>query len=264
MRNQKFRFSWGTQKTFLGWRRIKLLMRSSQIRNPRGLSDLKLEQLMSGLRSRCSELLGDPVIFELIEICREFLTDNNVPACQCAICLMDIADGDDFVKTDCYHYFHSLCLGRYAESARNQFEDFRRDNPAVPGTAPSEEDQFSLVCPVCREKISDARTETWLAAERPILESMLDDFVITPELAETQRRMERLYLKQKAKGGIINVEEEEKQFLVLTDAEGNASNGSSSSNNECSALPTTNDDPRKGTTTTTGPQRQTPEAKKQV
>lgn len=89
-----------------------------QIRNPRGLLDSAVTSLVSSLRERSREFSGEPVIFELIELAREFLTEQNVPACNCAICLNDIVGEDVFVKTLCYHYFHAFCLGRYVDNAK--------------------------------------------------------------------------------------------------------------------------------------------------
>ncbi len=78
-----------------------------------------VSSLLASLASKAEEFASShaPVIFELVEQAREFLTDSNVPACNCAICLNDIVDGDHFRKTPCEHYFHTYCMGRYAENA---------------------------------------------------------------------------------------------------------------------------------------------------
>ena len=82
-----------------------------------------MEALLHQLCERRDEYLGSLVIFELIDMCREFLTENNKPASKCAICLLDIVDADSFVKTVCYHYFHSCCLGQYVKSAMEDHEE---------------------------------------------------------------------------------------------------------------------------------------------
>ena len=45
---------------------------------------------------------------------KDCLTEGNIPHCECAICLENFGEGDNFIKTDCYHYFHHACLVRYA------------------------------------------------------------------------------------------------------------------------------------------------------
>lgn len=63
-------------------------------RNPRGLSDDLLDRLQELLASKCQDLLGCLVLFELIDTCSDFLTEYNVPSCQCAICLYQVTSED--------------------------------------------------------------------------------------------------------------------------------------------------------------------------
>lgn len=55
------------------------------------------------------------------------MTVGNRPSGECAICLHGFSDNDAFTKTECYHYFHSHCLARYAknffENPRNSEDD---------------------------------------------------------------------------------------------------------------------------------------------
>ena len=90
-----------------------------------------MDALLRRLCERRDEYLGSLVIFELIDMCREFLTENNKPASKCAICLLDIVDADSFVKTVCYHYFHSCCLGQYVRSAIEEHEEELRYSGSI-------------------------------------------------------------------------------------------------------------------------------------
>ena len=90
-----------------------------------------MDVLLHRLCERRDEYLGSLVIFELIDMCREFLTENNKPASKCAICLLDIVDADSFVKTVCYHYFHSCCLGQYVRIAMEEHEEDLRYSLSV-------------------------------------------------------------------------------------------------------------------------------------
>ena len=84
-----------------------------EVRNPRGLEDSAVQGLLEDMKARCEEYTGCPVMFELIEMAREFLTARNVPVVRCIICLNNIQEEDVFMKTDCLHFFHKHCLGRY-------------------------------------------------------------------------------------------------------------------------------------------------------
>ncbi|NXH10515.1 RNF25 ligase, partial [Bucco capensis] len=85
------------------------------IRNPRGLSDEQIQKISQTLRSVAEARLGTEVLYELIEKGKEILTDNNIPHGQCVICLYGFQEREAFTKTQCYHYFHSHCLARYAQ-----------------------------------------------------------------------------------------------------------------------------------------------------
>ena len=91
-----------------------------------------------------------------------------------------------------------------------------RENPAIPGR--SEDRRLVILCPVCREPIEDVRLQEWSSAPRPHLEAGLEDFKMTPELERLQRKMKKLYLRQKDKGSLIDVEAENKKYLVSTSA----------------------------------------------
>ena len=84
-----------------------------EVRNPRGLEDCAVKGLLADMTARCQEYTGCPVMFELIEMAREFLTERNVPVVRCIICLNNIQEEDVFMKTDCLHFFHKHCQGRY-------------------------------------------------------------------------------------------------------------------------------------------------------
>ena len=100
------------------------------------------------------------MLFELIEVGREFLTERNVPELPCTVCLLDIVEEDSFVRTNCYHYFHSVCIGRYVEHARMSSKEQSEDFPANLRPHLREEkspDSNAVLCPVCREELKDVR-----------------------------------------------------------------------------------------------------------
>ena len=89
-----------------------------------------------------------------------------------------------------------------------------RENPAIPGR--TEDRRLVIMCAVCREPIEDVRLQAWTSAPRPHLEASLEDFKMTPELERLQKKIKKLYLQQKERGSLIDVEAENKKYLVST------------------------------------------------
>lgn len=95
-----------------------------QLRNPRGLDDSSIESIRRSIQEKLTESIGSPVVFDLIEVIREHLTESNLPSGQCVVCLYGFQEGDQFTKTVCYHYLHSYCLARHLmASQRNHQEE---------------------------------------------------------------------------------------------------------------------------------------------
>ena len=62
--------------------------------------------IAEGLRHKCLEHLGSPMVYELVEYAKDCLTDNNRPCGQCAICQFDF---EVYMKphTCTYTYIHT-------------------------------------------------------------------------------------------------------------------------------------------------------------
>lgn len=128
------------------------------LRNPRGLDDDRLRIIMDQIEEKCNSCCGDPVIYDLIEVTfqtraclsgdyymlvveishiyrfnlqlvREHLTSSNLPACPCTICLYGFSDGDHFIKTSCYHYYHAYCLAEHATKTEKFFNEEQEKLP---------------------------------------------------------------------------------------------------------------------------------------
>lgn len=93
------------------------------LRNPRGLDDLSINKIRKAIEEKLNDTLGQPVVFDLIEVIREHLTDSNLPSGQCVICLYGFQDGDEFTKTMCYHYLHSYCLARHLIASNKNYDE---------------------------------------------------------------------------------------------------------------------------------------------
>jgi len=187
------------------------------VRNPRGLEENAVASLLVDMNSKCEEYTGCPVMFELIEMSREFLTERNVPVVRCIICLNNIQENDQFMKTECLHFFHRHCLGRYItnmlEDYDEQVKEAQKSNISIK--------EFQVTCPVCREVIGESRynLSELLASQPPISEQTEPvKYKISDDVKKLQKKMQELFIKQKEKGGIIDLEAEQKKYLVVTNS----------------------------------------------
>ena len=75
------------------------------------MSDEQIEDIHHLMQTKCEEFRGSPVLFELLDMCREYLTNSNIPnSAPCSICLYKFEDKDVFCKTNCFH--HSVLRSR--------------------------------------------------------------------------------------------------------------------------------------------------------
>ncbi|CAL7947195.1 unnamed protein product [Xylocopa violacea] len=188
------------------------------LRNPRGLDEDTVRLMQSDAEAKCKDFIGQPVMFELIELIREHLTRSNLPTDQCAICLYGFREGDEFTKTECYHYFHSHCLATHVAAAERYY---REEQEKLPQWQQDTTNKFQAICPVCRESINCDVESLW-SAPPPIDVEAATDFSVTAELRELQKQMAALFLRQQQRGGIIDLEAEGVKTLVRTEDEAGA------------------------------------------
>ena len=63
------------------------------------------------IQRETTDLVGEAMVFQIIETIKEGLS-GLLPAEQCSICLLDFTAPAGIVRTECFHYFHDLCLAR--------------------------------------------------------------------------------------------------------------------------------------------------------
>ncbi|XP_078599985.1 uncharacterized protein LOC144875089 [Branchiostoma floridae x Branchiostoma japonicum] len=180
---------------------------SLAIQNPRGLSELQVNSLYKSLQHLAQERQGESMLYEIIEFAKDSLTHNNLPSCECAICLYPFNEMDDFTKTECYHYFHCHCLGRYIQHTLNQEPEIK--GPVDPGRV--ETPQNEVVCPMCREPIN-YDLDGLLSAKPPAINE--DEYKPDKAMMRWQADMARVYKKQQSQGGIIDIEAEKNKFFI--------------------------------------------------
>ncbi|KAL7292239.1 hypothetical protein TKK_0014187 [Trichogramma kaykai] len=183
------------------------------LRNPRGLDEDTVKKIQKDVDAKCEDFIGQPVIFELIELVREHLTTSNLPTGQCAVCLYGFRDGDKFTKTECYHHFHSHCLAAHVVASEKSYNE---EQDKLPLWQKDATNKFQALCAVCREPIS-CDVSSLISAPPPLDVEAATGFVLTQELQEMQRQMAELYVYQQSRGGIIDIEAEESKLLLTTE-----------------------------------------------
>jgi len=168
-------------------------------RNPRGLSEDQLEILLQDLVKSSQEMIGSPMLFQLIDTVKDFLTTNNRPASECPICLMSFTDFDVFYTPSCYHHFHSRCLGIHLQNivdTYNETNEVKLSSEAI-----------EKLCPVCRLGLDPAiDIDKLKAAPSPSpSEELIGEVEVPSEWVENRDKLKELYDKQKKQGGIINM-----------------------------------------------------------
>ncbi|XP_062562348.1 E3 ubiquitin-protein ligase RNF25 [Armigeres subalbatus] len=182
-----------------------------KLKNPRGLDDQIINSIEAAVRQKLDESVGQPVVFDLIDIIREHLTESNLPSGQCVICLYGFQEGDAFTKTVCYHYLHSHCLACHLNASRRNYDE---ELSKMPVWKQKETKPYQAQCPVCREPI-EVQVEPLSKCRPPSELINAPKFRVTDELKTLQAQMSRLYLHQKSRGGIIDLDAEEGNVISI-------------------------------------------------
>ncbi|TKS91278.1 E3 ubiquitin-protein ligase RNF25 [Collichthys lucidus] len=195
------------------------------IHKPRGLSDDKLISVQKCLQLEAQSCLGSPVLYQLIEKAKEILTESNIPHGSCVICLYGFKEGETFTKTNCYHYFHCHCLGRYVSHSESELRQREKELEEDKTRDRADDEELTVVCPVCREPLT-YDVEQLLSSPAPQLPE-LDKAAIGSNFQQKWRELQKLLERQRSKGGIIDPEEESNRFLIhINEAPSVAENGS--------------------------------------
>ncbi|NXU49419.1 RNF25 ligase, partial [Turnix velox] len=180
------------------------------IRNPRGLSDEQIQKISQTLRSLAEARLGTEVLYELIEKGKEILTDNNIPHGQCVICLYGFQEREAFTKTQCYHYFHSHCLARYAQHMEKMILMQEEEREQHLGSYPKEE-EVGVQCPVCRETLV---YDLCALKAAPPPQHSLEPYRPDAKMLQHQEELRLIFKRQQEKGGIIDPEAERNRYFI--------------------------------------------------
>ncbi|XP_068633421.1 E3 ubiquitin-protein ligase RNF25 [Battus philenor] len=198
------------------------------LRNPRGLDDKLIAHINSQIKNKLKACLGQPVVFELIELIRENLTESNLPSGQCVICLYGFVEGDVFIKTQCYHHFHSHCLASHLNAGKKYYQE---ELEKLPNWQQTQALPYQQTCPVCRCPVS-CDVESLQEAPPPIESVSAPPFHLTAEIMALQRKMASLLAQQAAKGGLVGDGDTGPPPLTITTPNDDEANGSCSTSQE--------------------------------
>ncbi|XP_039264890.2 E3 ubiquitin-protein ligase RNF25-like [Styela clava] len=174
----------------------------------RGLSDSSLSELKNRMDEIIEDREGECIIFDLMELAKDSLTSNNIPSCECSICLSNFQEGDDFLKTECYHYFHCHCLWNYYNYCATNDKTTEIANCK---TVPPNKINTTVPCPICRILLTLDHEQ--LANAKPPLLDTLDE----PDsqiMKQYHEKYDEHYQKQLKNGGLIDLEYEQNKFLL--------------------------------------------------
>lgn len=184
-----------------------------KLKNPRGLDDFSINAIEKSVKDKLVESVGLPVVFDLIDVIREHLTKSNLPSGQCVVCLYGFQEGDKFTKTNCYHFLHSYCLARHLIASKKNYQE---EQDKLPAWQRKQSKPYNPMCPVCRELI-DNEVEPLISAEPPNELQNAPKFKLTTELINLQSKMADLFLHQKNRGGIIDLDADENNVISIED-----------------------------------------------
>ncbi|KAL5287958.1 RNF25 family protein [Megaselia abdita] len=182
---------------------------------PRGLDDQRLDDIKKACIDKLEESVGFPVVFDLIEVIREQMTQSNLPSGQCVVCLYGFEEGDEFTKTSCFHYLHSYCLARHLAASKKNFDE---EQEKLPSWLRKTSSPYQPNCPVCRDPIEDC-SESLKNSEPPAELNNAPAFRLSDDLRQLQLKMASLFLIQKSKGAIIDVDAENTGNLISIQTE---------------------------------------------
>ncbi|CAL8095756.1 unnamed protein product [Calicophoron daubneyi] len=119
----------------------------TSIDNVHGLKDSDVGELNQILQQLGEERKGSPVLFEIIDFCREFIA-SNVPTVSCTICLAGFDREEEAYVTPAFHYFHKVCIGKYLLQREL---DYRQETSDLLAKDPyADVPALRFPCPVCQ------------------------------------------------------------------------------------------------------------------
>lgn len=180
----------------------------------KGMTDDDFRSIQQEVVTLARSIKGEPMLFEIIQFVKDKLSDfGNLPETfVCAICLCCFEQSAEAYNLQCYHYFHINCLHKHLsymeeditkerlEAERNRLQPIERK--------PN--------CPECRTELTQAELDFFKTLDVEKFETEFDStsIVISNKVRSMQKRMKKIFERQKDAGGIIDTDKQE--IITLT------------------------------------------------
>ncbi|MFH4978955.1 hypothetical protein AB6A40_005664 [Gnathostoma spinigerum] len=192
-------------------------------RQPRGITEGNISTVHSMVYDYLKEHVGLPVLYDTFQIVQSFLEKcQDIPSATCPVCFNNFDATTPSLCTDCDHFIHRSCFREYIIFSKKEIE---KELQEWPDDLKDKVDQV-LRCPVCRFELSSKDCAAADDRSGEVDHIGQSDKLPTDSTADTidltkwralQRELNVIYEKQKAKGGIIDVEEDRLRNLVTED-----------------------------------------------
>lgn len=142
-----------------------------KLQNPQGMSDKRIDTVMTCLQAETKGLLGEMMLGSLIEAAKDAMTEMNQPEGHCIFCLEQLVPEGissihpPLLRLPCYHCYHLQCFAEWwhwqQSSMQQKAEQIQKDLlSAAPqrlqddGLVPDANGLFAVQCPICRSVVS--------------------------------------------------------------------------------------------------------------
>ncbi|KAK6101621.1 RWD domain family protein [Brugia pahangi] len=188
------------------------------LRQHRGIDERNANILQKTIQEYIEANVDMPILYDIFQMIQKFVeTGQDFPCTVCPVCLDGFsAENSAFCTLKCDHHIHQNCFKRYVNYTE---DEIKKELGEWPEDMKSKVDQV-LKCPICRAPLNEQDLST-VGRESIILdEGTVDTENFEFNWEEWRAKLEELqpiFERQKAKGGLIDPEEERKRYLISDD-----------------------------------------------
>uniref|UniRef100_A0A914W9N4 Ring finger protein 25 n=1 Tax=Plectus sambesii TaxID=2011161 RepID=A0A914W9N4_9BILA len=184
-----------------------------EIRQPRGLTEEDVRCLEAQITSHLQENGGMQIIYDIFQLTQDFLENCHVPGILCSICLAEFSSDTAAVSTECGHFFHRHCLGRYLRHCEEETKALLAETPSHMHDTLN----TTLTCPVCRAELNGLSLDEIATAgesEDTSADCSWQTAINLEPWRAKQQQLKDVFERQRANGGLIDLDEESKRNLI--------------------------------------------------
>ncbi|CAG9540838.1 unnamed protein product [Cercopithifilaria johnstoni] len=188
------------------------------LRQQRGFDESNAIILQESIQEYIEANIDMPILYDIFQMVQKFVeTERNFPCTVCPVCLDGFnAETSAFCTSNCDHYIHQNCFICYVNYTKGEIT---RELSEWPEDMKSKVDQV-LKCPICRTPLSEQDLSTVGRESITLDEAIVDKGNFEFNWVKWRSKLKELqpvFERQKAKGGLIDPEEERKRYLITDD-----------------------------------------------